>query len=283
MKSAAFVYERPGSVAEAVGLLAEARDEAKVLAGGQSLVPLMAFRLIRPAMLVDIGAIPELGGIDHRADSIRIGATVTHREAELQLGAEVPLLAAGLRELGHVAIRNVGTVGGSLAHADPASEWGALTLALGGSIEVTGPGGDRRIPADQFFLDWMQPDLRPGEIVTALELPLPSASARWGFVELARRRGDFALAGAAVTFQVVDDTVADARIGILGGGLTPIRARTLERALTGLPLSRAADAAEAVDDDVDPLDDQHGTAAYKRRLARVVCERALRQASGAAA
>ncbi|MDH4116743.1 MAG: FAD binding domain-containing protein [Acidimicrobiia bacterium] len=281
MKPAAFVYERPSSIAEAVQLLSEADGEAKVLAGGQSLVPLMAFRLVSPSMLVDIGAIAELGDIDSGPDTIRIGAGVTHRRAELALGPVIPLVAVGLRELGHVAIRNVGTVGGSLAHADPASEWGALALALDASISVTGPAGERSVGADRFFLDWMQPDLMPGEIVTGLHIPKPS-SMRWGFVEIARRRGDFALAGAAVNLGVADGVIATARVGILGGGVTPLRAHTLEAALTGMDLVGAAEVAEAVDADVDPLDDQHGPARYKRRLARVVCERAIRQAAEAA-
>jgi aerobic carbon-monoxide dehydrogenase medium subunit len=283
MKPAAFVYERPASTAEAVRTLVEAGQDAKVLAGGQSLVPLMAFRLLRPAMLVDIRAIAELGGIEIGPRSVRIGACATHRAAELQLADRIPLLAAGLRELGHVAIRNIGTVGGSLAHADPASEWGALAVALDGTVTVTGPAGERRIPADRFFLDWMQPDLQPGEIVTSLDLPLPSPGTGWGFVEVARRRGDFALAGAAVTLEVSDGTVSAARIGLLGAGLTPIRARTLEAALLGVSAVEAPAVAEAVDADIEPLDDQHAPARYKRRLARVVVERAIRHAVGVAA
>ncbi len=283
MKPAAFVYERPGSIVEAVRTLVEAGQDAKVLAGGQSLIPLMAFRLLRPAMLIDIRAIAELGGIDVGSQSVRIGACATHRAAELQLGGRIPLLGAGLRELGHVAIRNTGTVGGSLAHADPASEWGALAVALDGTVTVTGPGGERTIPADRFFLDWMQPDLQPGEIVTSLDIPLPTPGTGWGFVEVARRRGDFALAGAAVTLDVADGVVSGARIGLLGAGLTPIRARTLEAALLGVPAAEASSIAEAVDADIEPLDDQHAPARYKRRLAQVVVERAIRDAAAVAA
>ena len=280
MKPAAFDYVRPTSIGEALRLLDT--DGAKVLAGGQSLVPLMAFRLVRPTTLVDIGALPGLASIEDQGDSIAIGALVTHRTVELDPGlkASVPLLSRALQEVGHVAIRNMGTVGGSLAHADPAAEWPAVAIALDGVVQVTGPGGERDIAVDQMFVDWMQTDLAPGEIITKLQVRVPPAGAGWGFAEVARRRGDFALAGAAVVLVASAGRVESARVGLIGAGLTPIRSRSVEAALQGVPLDspRLMTASASIDDDIDPLDDQHATSAFRRKLAHVMLERALQQA-----
>jgi carbon-monoxide dehydrogenase medium subunit len=279
VKPSAFTYERPESLAAAAELLVNAAGHGKILAGGQSLIPLLAFRLVRPSMLVDIGRIPGLDGVDGDAGVVRIGAMCTHREVEEHQGikASIPLLAEGLRSLGHVAIRNVGTVGGSIAHADPAAEWPALGLALDAKVHVFGPSGTRVAPMDGFFRDWLQPDLAIGEIVTAIELPIPPPGYGWGFREAARRHGDFALAGAAVVAASQRGMITYVRIGLLGGGLTPCRARRLEAALLGRPVH--ADHLEtvtaAVGSDISPLDDQHASADDRRHLATILTHRAL--------
>jgi carbon-monoxide dehydrogenase medium subunit len=233
-------------------------------------------------MLIDIARIPDLNGVSLVHDVVRVGATATHRAVELDDGVRttIPLVAEGLRHVGHVAIRNAGTVGGSIAHADPAAEWPAIALALDGRVHVSGPSGARVAPLDGFFRDWMQPDLAVGEIVTAVELTIPPPGHGWSFHEVARRHGDFALAGAAVVIAEERGILTHVRIGLLGAGLTPQRARNTEDALMGRPVD--ADHTEAVAGglvpDVNPLDDQHASADDKRHLATVLTQRALGQA-----
>ena len=280
MKAAPFQYERASSVDNAVHLLDDAGSGAKVLAGGQSLVPLMAFRLVRPELLIDITGIQELKQVRLDSDVLTLGATATHRSVELhaEVRARVPLISAALSELGHVAIRNLGTVGGSLAHADPAAEWPAVALALGGTVKLVGPGGVRTVPVDSLFVDWMQTDLRPGEIVAELRLSVPSPTAGWGFAEVARRKGDFALAGAVVVLEAAEGEIRSARIGIMGAGLIPLRAPTVEAALIGRPPRVGGDVAEVIphlNADIQPLDDQHASAEQRRVLAGVMLERAI--------
>jgi carbon-monoxide dehydrogenase medium subunit len=280
MKMAPFAYRCPDSLSEAIEALCE--PGAKALAGGQSLLPLMAFRLVRPALLVDITRIDGLDSIELGGSSASIGATATHRSVELhpRLGLALPLLRAGLERVGHVAIRNWGTVGGSLAHADPAAEWPALALALDGEVIVTGPGGQRIVAAEAFFKDWMETDLRPGEMVTMLKVRVPGEGAGWGFEELARREGDFALAGAAVVLETEGDRISSARVAMLGVSLMPVRAHNVEAALLEGPadVARVRDASHHVNDDIAPIDDQHAPAWYKSRVARIMLERALLQA-----
>lgn len=282
MKAARFHYERASSVDQAVHLLEDAGSSAKVLAGGQSLVPLMAFRLVRPELLIDITGIQELKQVRVEPDFLTIGAVATHRSVELhpEVCARVPLISAALRELGHVAIRNIGTIGGSLAHADPAAEWPAVALALGGTVKLVGPEDVRILPVDRLFVDWMQADLRRGEMVAELCLPVPPCTAGWGFAEVARRRGDFALAGAAVVLEAGGGEIRSARIGIMGAGLTPVRALTVEAALIGRP-PKVRDVAQVIphlNADIRPLEDQHASAEQRRVLAGVVLERALADA-----
>jgi carbon-monoxide dehydrogenase medium subunit len=282
VKPAQFSYERPDSVATAIELLVDADGRAKVLAGGQSLIPLLAYRLVRPTVLVDIGRIPGLDHITVDERSVRIGSVATHRSVELDptLSTLVPLLAEGLAHLGHATIRNAGTVGGSIAHADPAAEWGAMALVLDATVLVAGPGGTRTVPVDRFFVDWMQPDLAVGEIITAVELTLPPTGCGWGFREMARRHGDFALAGAAAVVSVVDGKLAHVRIGLLGAGLTPLRASSVEASLVGRFVDDVAleAACAEVASDISPLDDQHASADDKRHLTRILTRRALGQA-----
>lgn len=283
MKPAPFQYKRPATLDEAIRLLVTDPNESKLLAGGQSLIPLMAFRLVRPAVLVDISRLPGLDHIEMREGKIRLGANATHRRIELH--AEVrelcPIIAEALRHVGHVAIRNAGTIGGSLAHADPAAEWPAVILALDGAVEVSGPSGERRISADEFFLDWMTTVLSPDEIITNVELTTPPIGAGWAFLEIARRQGDFALAGVAAVLGVIDGVVAHVRLGLLGAGLTPVRAFEAEQSLLGhaATAEQFRQAAEAVRDTVTPVGDQHGSASYRRKLAGILTVRALELAA----
>ena len=281
MKPAPFEYVAPRSLDEAVALLAQHGDEAKVLAGGQSLVPMMAFRLATPAVLVDVNGVRELDYQRRDDDTLVLGALTRHRVvADLGLRERCALLAEGMDLIGHPAIRNRGTAGGSVAHADPAAEWPAILLALDGEVSAVGPRGERTIPADDLFVTYFTTSLAPDELVTEIRLPLPNASGRVRstFVEFARRQGDFALVGvAAVAERTSDGSVADARLALIGVADRPIRARAAEAALHGRqPTDEALeDAARAVDGEIDPVSDVHGSAQYRRHLAKVLVRRAL--------
>ncbi|MDH3607605.1 MAG: xanthine dehydrogenase family protein subunit M [Acidimicrobiia bacterium] len=280
MKPAPFDYLAPESIADAVAALSEYGGQAKILAGGQSLIPMLAFRIARPAALIDLGRVPGLTGIRFEGDSIAIGAMTTHRSVELneELNGRCPMVADALAVLGHVAIRNVGTVGGSLAHADPAAEWPALALALDASMAVAGPHGERSVPIADFLTGWMTTALLPEEVLVGVEFLLPPAGTGSAFLEVARRHGDFALAGAAVALGIEDGLVSHVRIALLGVGMTAVRANEAEDLLAGRePTLEAFDtAADAIGPSIQPLDDQQGTADYKRHLSRVLTIRALR-------
>jgi aerobic carbon-monoxide dehydrogenase medium subunit len=297
MKPGSFRYARAGSLAEAIALLAAAPGETKLLAGGQSLVPMLNMRLVRPAVLVDVHGLAELTGITPMADGgLRIGALTRH--AELAAASAVieraPLLAEAARHVGHAAIRNQGTLGGSLAHADPAAELPAALLALDARIHVTGPRGTREIAADAFFLGLLTTALEADEILTAIEFPAQPPG--WGFVEIARRPGDFALAGVAAVVHVGHPLTLPSpprggeeearrrevvRLVGFAVGDRPLRLSSAERVLTGAPLdaATAARAGGAAGRDCDPPSDVHGSADYRRHLATVLTERALLQAA----
>jgi carbon-monoxide dehydrogenase medium subunit len=285
VKPLAFEYHRPSTAGEVVSLLAELGDGAKLLAGGQSLVPLLALRLAAFEHLVDIGRIPELRGIERRDGSVRIGAVTTQTAIETSplIADAAPLLARATPLIGHFQIRNRGTIGGSLAHADPAAEYPAVALALGAEFEVLSTTGKRVVPAAEFFTGLWSTALRDDELLTAVTVP--SWEGRCGFAarEFARRHGDFAIAGAAVALEIAgDDRVRRCHIGLLGLGATPERARDAERALDGLrvdevdadEIGRLAMAGlESIPSDV------HGTAAYRRRVGAAMVARAWRAAS----
>lgn len=201
MKAAAFDYARPSSLAEVLHLLAEHGDQARVLAGGQTLLATLNMRLSDPSLLIDIGGIESLKGISVQGDALRVGATVTHSEIESSalVARHAPLLAMAVPHIGHRAIRNLGTFGGSIAYADPAAEWPACLLALDGIVVAQGPKGERRIAARDFFVDLYTTALAPGEIVSACEMPLATASDVFGFDELSRRHGDYAIVGVAMS------------------------------------------------------------------------------------
>jgi carbon-monoxide dehydrogenase medium subunit len=290
VKPAPFRYARAGSLAEAIAWLAEAPDDIKLLAGGQSLMPMLNMRLVRPAILVDVNGLRELTGITPTPEGgLRIGALTRHAELAASSAAieRAPLLAEAARHVGHAAIRNQGTLGGSLAHADPAAELPAALLALDARVHVTGPRGAREIAADAFFRGLLTTALEADEVLTAIEVPAQPAG--WGFVEIARRPGDFALAGVAAVVGVGRRLTLpspphggeeEVRLVGFGVGDRPLRLTGAERLLTGTPLDAktAARAGAAAGPDCDPPSDVHGSADYRRHLATVLAERALLQA-----
>lgn len=279
MKSPPFEYRRPETMDEALHLLAEVGDEAKILAGGQSLLPLLAFRMTRPGMLVDIGHLEELDHLVLEDGTLSMGALTTHRRVEWNraLVERCPAILEAVSQIGHVAIRNRGTVGGSMAHADPAAEWPVLALVLDAEFEARRVGGSRVIPAADMFLGYMQTGLAPDELLTGMRFALPPPPAGSAFVEVARRHGDFAMGGAAAVLAVEGGRVVHARVGVMSAALTPVRSEASERLLVGEePSDEAlAEAAAAVDGAIDPLEDVHAPAEYKRHLARVTTLRAL--------
>lgn len=282
MKPAAFEYHAPETVEEAVGLLETYGDQAKVLAGGQSLVPLMNMRLARPAVIVDINRIRALDHLTQDGDGLRVGALCRQRNAERAalVATRCPLLHAALRLVGHVQIRNRGTVVGSLTHADPAAELTAVLAALGGTVTAVGPDGTRTIPADEFFVSYLTTSLDPRELVTEARFPTLPEGAGWSWMEIARRHGDFALAGVGVVVAVSGGRITDARIGLTGVGPTPVRAARTERALAGRAPCDALwnEAADAVRAEIEPDGDIHASAEYRRHVAGVLTRRALAEA-----
>jgi carbon-monoxide dehydrogenase medium subunit len=282
MKLPTFEYETPTTIDEAVSLLAEHGDEAKVLAGGQSLIPLLAMRLSRPAVLIDINNVDGLSGISVNGE-VTIGAMTRHRTVERSeaVHSAVPILAAALRHVGHDAIRTRGTIGGSIAHADPSAELPTLARTVGATMVVTNAGGSREIEADDFFQGFLMTSLEPDELLTSIRFPVLGARGGWSFNEVARRDGDFALVGCAVTLQLgADGTITGVRIGLSGVSGEPFRAEAAEAALLGASAGEAAFAAAALAaaDEVTPTADLHGTSAYRRHLAGVLVRRGLDEA-----
>ena len=283
MKPAAFQYFQPTTVGEAVSLLGSL-DDAKVLAGGQSLVPAMNFRLSRPAAVVDINRIEGLDGIDVGADWVTIGALARHRAFETApvAGPLGSLLATAANFVGHLPIRVRGTFVGSLAHADPAAEWCLVARTLDAEMVASSGSGERTIAAADFFHTLFTTDLRSEELLTSVRLPALDSTFRVGFDEFSRRAGDFALVMAAAVIKVQKGVIAEARIGIGGAADKPIRMTRAESDLVG----RNADpevceaAADLAASEVDPLGDIHGSSEYRRDLVRVMTKRALRQALG---
>lgn len=283
MKPAAFRYRRPGSVEEAVAELAATGGDARPLAGGQSLVPAMNFRLSTPSVLVDLNRVEEMAFVRKVDDELRIGAMTRQRKAEThpEVAASAPLLAEALGWVGHPQIRNRGTVGGSLAHADPAAELPAVLLALGGRCRLVGPGGERWVAADDFYTGLFGTACAEDELL--VEVALPTARERTGgaFEEAARRHGDFALAGVAA-WMALDggDRCETVRLGLVGLGPRPDQAREAAGLLEGEPPGPEALAAAArrVAEAIDPPEDVHATAAYRRRLAETLARRALERA-----
>lgn len=283
MKPAPFEYAVARSPAEAAALLAGAGGEGKALAGGQSLVPMLNFRLLRPTLLVDLNRLSELAFVEARPDGgLRIGALTRHRilETDPVVAERFPVIPAAMRHVGHLAIRNRGTLGGSLSHADPAAELPMLALLLDGSIGALSPSGARAVPAAEFFVGPLATALRPHEIVTHVDLPALPEGTGWGFEECARRTGDFALAAVAALVTRAGDRCVAARIAMAGVGETPLRAGAAEAVLAGAPLDAGAiaAAAAAARDAARPMDDLHASADYRRHLVEVLTRRALEAA-----
>ncbi len=278
MKPPPFAYTSAGSAAEAVALLAEHGEDARILAGGQSLVPLLNMRLSRPSVLVDVSRTADMIGIGVNG-SLSLGASTTFAaiERSVQARAFAPLLVDAMRWIGHGAIRARGTVGGSMAHADAAAELPAVMLALDGVVKVLGPGGARSIAAADFVQSHYTTSLEQGEIVVALTFPKASPTSRSALIEVARRHGDFALAGAIVAVDVADGTCTDARVVVFGLGDRAARVASAEAALVGSDLGAdaALRAAALVSAAVDPTDDVHASADYRREVAGVVVRRAV--------
>ncbi|MEE8486752.1 MAG: xanthine dehydrogenase family protein subunit M, partial [Gemmatimonadota bacterium] len=273
MKPAPFEYVRPSSVAEAIDALSHGGYGAKLLAGGQSLIPAMNFRLAQPELLVDLGSLDELRGIQIREDGgLMIGAMTTHREVERSelVARHTPLLAEVMPWIAHAQIRNRGTLGGSLAHADPAAELPSIMQVLSAVLHVQGPDGERTIPVDEFYLGLFTTALEPDELLTAIEIPPLAAGSRCAFEEVARRHGDFALVGVAVVVEPDEEgAIASARISLLSVGDGPMLAERAIAGLVGQPLSDEAirEAARATAEDLDPPDDIHASPEFRRHLA----------------
>ncbi len=279
MKPPVFDYIAPASIAAAVAALAEAGGEAKVLAGGQSLMPMLNFRLLRPAILVDINRIAGLGFITETTYSVRIGALTRHFALETSplIARHFPVLSAAMTHVAHLAIRNRGTIGGSLSHADPAAELPMMALLLDAEIHITAVSGARAVAARDFFLDTMTVALDSAELVTEIVLPKLPPQTGWGFEEVARRHGDFALAAVAATLTLSGGRIAQARIALTGVGPTALRAAEAEKLLIGKSLDDGATARviAAVRDAITPETDLHASSDYRRHLAGVLTDRAL--------
>lgn len=286
MKPSDFEYAAPDTLDEAIGLLAGEPD-AKVLAGGQSLVPLLSLRLAAPSLLVDLRRVPGLAGVERANGEVTVGAMVRQRSAERDhaIRDAVPLMAAALRHIAHPQVRSQGTIGGSIAHADPAAELPAVLMALEGRVRVRGPRGERVIAAADFFTGFLSTALAEDEIVTAIELDAAGARTGAACVEVAQRAGDYALCGAVAQVTLDGDHVAGARVALFGIGDRPLRARAVEVALAGEPATGAAAAAAASEAgaEADPIDDPQVPAEYRLHLAQVVARRALEQAMEEAA
>jgi carbon-monoxide dehydrogenase medium subunit len=276
VKPAPFAYAKARSLDHAIALL-DGAPEARVLAGGQSLMPALNMRLSAPPLLVDINGVSELARIAQPNGQIELGGLVRHAQAEhsQDVARLAPLLSKAIPHIAHPAIRNRGTIGGSIALADPAAELPACLLALGGEIEIAGRAGRRTVAADTFFKGLFETALAPGEIISAIRIPVAQPRDRFGFAELARRHGDYALVGLAAAARAEPPAI---RLAYFGVGTTPVRARTAETALAGGDLDAAV---AALAGDLEPSGDVHASAAAKRHLAAVLLRRVAAQLSAA--
>ncbi|MGB6539083.1 MAG: xanthine dehydrogenase family protein subunit M [Xanthobacteraceae bacterium] len=283
MKLPAFEYACPTSISEAVALLGDHDGEAKPLAGGQSLVPMLAFRVASPSLLVDLRKLSELRQIRITLDGVVLGAMVRWRDIldDARLRTAHPLLRAAVEHVAHYQIRNRGTVGGSVAHADPAAEMPGIAVTCEAQIAAIGKGGPRLIAAADFFSGPLMTALKFDEIITEVRLPHWPARRRFGFQEFARRRGDFALAAAALFYDDDGGIARNVHVGVIGVGDRPLRLHSVEAVLNGQRIDDAvvARAEAATSAAVDPADDIHASGAYRKALVGVMVERALRAAA----
>ena len=284
MKPAKFEYFAPTSLAEALELLGEHGDDAKVLAGGQSLMPMLNMRLARPEVVIDINRIPGLEYISPTSDGgLAIGALTRQRTVEKSdvIRERIPVLAAAIPSIGHFQIRNRGTVGGSISHADPAAELPAICLALGGELVLSSASDQRVLKAEDFFLAPLTTAIRPEELLTEIRLPARTEEWRWGFEEVCRRQGDFAMVGAVSLLEMDGGGVCkSACITMFGVGGTPLRISRAEEALLGNPISDSAlrELSQIVSEELDPDSDIHASAAYRKEVGGVIARRTLEAA-----
>jgi carbon-monoxide dehydrogenase medium subunit len=274
VKPSPFGYTKAKTLKEAVTLLARHKDDARLLAGGQSLIATLNMRLSAPDLLIDINGIKNLGGIARKGKYVEIGALARHAQVERSevIAKHAPLIALAMPHIGHPAIRNRGTFGGSVAFADPAAELPACLLALGGEIDIAGPRGKRKVKADAFFKGLFETALRPQEMIVAVRVPAADKTTRVGFAELARRHGDYAIVGLAASARSNGKGLADVRLAYFGVGDTPVRARKSEAALAAGDVDAAIKAL-----DLDPHDDVQATAKTKKHLAGVLLRRVAQQ------
>jgi len=274
LKPAPFAYAKARSVGHAIELLAT--EDARLLAGGQSLIATLNMRLSEPALLVDINGVGGLDRISLQNAHVEIGALVRYAQAErsAEIARAAPLIALALPHIGHPAIRNRGTIGGSLAFADPAAELPACMLALGGEIDIAGPTGPRTVKADDFFAGLFETALGAQDVLTAIRVPAATADTRVGFAEFARRHGDYAMVGVATCAKAEGKRLAGIRLAYFGVGATAVRARKAETALANGDIEAAVN---ALDGDLDPPDDVHASGAVKMHLAGVLLRRVARQ------
>ncbi len=284
MIPAKFDYVRPSSLDDAVSALAGGGEDAKVIAGGQSLLPLLRLRLAYLDLLVDVGGIAELRGVSDQGDSLRIGARTTHHDLvrDPLVAAHCGLLAEAAGTVADPAVRHRGTIGGSIAHADPAGDLPAVVLALDATLTARGPGGERQISAADFFVDYLTTSLQPGEILTAITVPKLGDSWGYRYEKFHRTAQAWAIVGVAALTRRSNGQVAEARIGLTNMGPVPVRATAAESAVAGSPASREAllSAAAHSGDGTQPPGDLHGAPDYRRHLARVLTGRALAAAAG---
>jgi carbon-monoxide dehydrogenase medium subunit len=285
MYPSAFAYHRPQSLDEVISLLQEHGDGAKLIAGGHSLLPIMKLRLAEPERLIDIGRLSDLRGVRRDEDAVVIGALTTHHQIATDplLRATVPLLAETASRIGDRLVRNRGTIGGALAHADAAADYPAAVLPLEARIFARGPRGERSIPAGEFFLDFLTTALQPDEVLTELRIPAPPEGHGWSYQKLANQASGYALVGVgAVVTLDTRGTCQDIRIGVTGAAPVPWRPAAVEDLLRGEELDpqTVGSAVERIDEDIEPLDDLHGSAKYRRRVTRGLALRAILEAAG---
>jgi carbon-monoxide dehydrogenase medium subunit len=286
VKPAKFEYHAPASVGEALAILERYDGEARLLAGGQSLVPMMNFRLAQPRAIVDLNRIPELAFVEEEGEAVRIGSMTRQRRLEFDplVAAKLPLLREALRWVGHLPTRSRGTIGGSIAHADPSAEIPMVLQALEGEIVARGPRGERRIPAQDLFRATLTTSLTPLEIITEVRFPAMSPLAGHAVEEFARRKGDFAIVAIAVMLLRDGERCTKARLATAGVGPTSIRLRDAEAVLEqqGLGDAAIAEAADKAASQVDPVSDLNGSAEYRRHLTAVLTGRAVHKAIASA-
>src|SRR5258708_1599392 len=283
MKPAVFSYHRPHTLDDALSLLALHGFDAKVIAGGQSLAPMMNMRFAQPAHLIDLNALPQLSGVTLAGESLSIGAMTRHQEVATNstVRAACPLLAEAAATIGHYAIRHRGTLGGSLAHADPAAQMPLIASTLGARIEIAGPDGSREVPATEFLMAVMTTDLAAEEIIRAVHFPVARLGERHAFELFSRRHGDFAIAACALTAVVDDNRFSSLRIGLGGVADVPLVLNELAAGFAGAPVDALtlAAIADAVAGAIDPYDQPDISAAYRRDLVKALTARALQRAT----